>query len=225
MHYIFLIINLFLVVIPFCLLLNKSVFKLKALQSAILPAVITAVVFSTIGALLIYLNVFNFNNSFLINVFIGALPIEYCLFSFSFSFVAICFYNYLNSLFLNNNLQKFSLSVSNLLLGVCIAILFFSYAKWYPAITFSLLLLLLFYIEYVNKLRFMYRFYRAFFLCLILFYACYGLLCNLPIIQYNANQTMVLKIYAIPLESHFFTLLMCLFAVYLLELFKSKTAK
>jgi hypothetical protein len=70
----------------------------------------------------------------------------------------------------------------------------------------------------------MYRFYRAYLVCLIPFYICYGIICNLPIIQYQATETIKLKVANIPLENHFYIMGMLLLAVYLSEFFEKRAA-
>lgn len=134
-------------------------------------------------------------------------------------------YRFFNTKFPNNNLDKFSLSVSNLILGICVAMLFFGYLKGYTLVTFLILFTLLLYIEYKNKLRFMYRFYRTYFALLIPFY----LLCSLAKDQapllYNQNATLKLNLVYLPIEVYFYFMGMLLMTIYLFEFFKSKAAQ
>ena len=71
----------------------------------------------------------------------------------------------------------------------------------------------------------MYRFYRAFVVCLIPFYLSYGILCNIPIIGYNAAETNDVNLFKIPFENHFYMMGMLLLGVYFMEVFKSRQAK
>lgn len=225
MTYSFLLLDLLLILIPIALSFDKNVVAKDQLRF-IMPAVLVpGIVFSTITIIFTLLGVWGFNPSFLIGTYYRTVPIEQYLFFFAFSFAGLGVYNYLNIKFPNNHLQKFSLSVSNLMLGICVAFIFFAYAKWYTVVTFSVLLLLLLYIEYLNKLRFMYRFYRAYVACLIPFYISYGLLCNLPTLSYNRNETVKLSLANIPLENHFYLMAMLLLSVYLFEFFKQRKTK
>lgn len=224
MNYIFLLLNLFLFLIPICLSFDKKVFPVGQLKSTIAATLITGIIFSAIAIFFTLFKVWSFDSVFLSGVYYRGLPLEQYLFSFTFTFAGLGIYQFLNAKFPNNQLQKFSLSVSNLMLGVCVAFLFFAYAKWYTVITFSILLILLLYIEYLNKLRFMYRFYRAYLVCLIPFYICYGIICNLPIVQYQAAETIKLKLQNIPLENHFYIMGMLLLAVYAFEFFEKRAA-
>ena len=224
MTYTFLLLNLFLFLIPFCFSIDKKVFEVAHIKSAIVPALIVTVIFSETGVFLANLKVWAFNPAYLIGVNYRKLPLEMYVFYFTFSFACLSIYNYLNAKFTNNDLQKYSLAVSNLLLGICIAFLFFAYTKWYTALTFAILVLLLLYVEYRNQLRFMYKFYRAYLVCLVPFYVCYGILCNLPILQYQATETIDTNLFNIPFENHFYLMGMLLLGVYLMEFLKSRSA-
>lgn len=226
MTYNFLFIDLFLLLIPIMLLLTTKVFLGAHLRAILLPSLLSSIIFSGIATLFAFFKIWTFNPNNLIGFYYKSLPLEHYIFVFAFSLAGLSIYTYLNNKFTNNSLQRFSLAVSNLLLGLCIAFLFFAYTKWYTVIAFSVLFVLIFYIEYVNhKLRFMYRFYRAYVVMLIPFYVCYGFLCNLPIIEYQFTATTGMKLANIPLENHFYMMAMLLSVVYLFELFKVGEAK
>jgi hypothetical protein len=218
----FLFLNLFLILIPFVLALDKKVYVFENIRSIIIPSLIVLVIFSEIAVFLTGLSAWNFNPAYLVGINYRGLPLEQYLFIFTFSFAGLGIYNYLNSKFPKNDLQKYSLALSHALIGVCVAMLFFAYTKWYPAITFSFLMLLLIGVEYFNTLRFMYKFYRAFIIALIPFYICFGIICNLPITTYETSENLGFNLFKIPLENHFFMMGMLLLGVYLLEGFKSR---
>lgn len=221
MTYIFLYLNLFLFIIPIFLSSQKKI----DLRSLLLPSFIVTLIFSETGVFFAGQKVWSFNPDYLLGLNYRQLPLEMYLFYFTSSFSGLGIYQYLNVKFPNNDLQKYGLACSNLLLGITVAMLFFAYTKWYSVTTFTLLFLLLLYIEYRNQLRFMYKFYRAFVICLIPFYISYGILCNLPIISYQAKETVDLNLFSIPFENHFYMMGMLLLGVYLMELIKSRYAK
>ena len=222
MTYTFLILNLFLVLIPFALKFDRNVVNVDKLKSIILPSLIVTFVFSEVAVFLTGLKAWNFNTAYLIGASYRGLPLEEYIFLFAFSFAGLGVYNYLNAKFPTNDLQKYSLTLSNLMMGICIAFLFFGYTKWYTAITFAFLLLLFFGVEYINKLRFMYRFYRAFVAILIPFYFVYAIICNLPIVTYDTAQNVRFSLFKIPFENYFFMMATLLLGVYLFETLKSR---
>lgn len=225
MNHIFLYLNLFLFLIPFALVADKKVFALSGIRSLIMPSLIVTIVFSETGVFFAGLKVWTFDPAYVLGITYRQLPLDMYLFYFTSSFACLGIYTYLNLKFPKNDLQKYSLSLSHLLLGIMVAILFFAYTKWYTVTTFTLLFLLMLYIEYKNQLRFMYRFYRAFVVCLIPFYISYGILCNVPIISFNVKEIIDVNLFKIPFESHFYMMGMLLLGVYFLEVFKSRQAK
>jgi hypothetical protein len=225
MSHIFLYLNLFLFLIPIALAIDKKVFTIKKIRFLIVPSLIVTIIFSETGVFFAGLKVWTFDPAYLVGITYRQLPLEMYLFYFTFSFANLGIYNYLNAKFPKNDLQKYSLSLSNLMLGIMVAILFFAYTKWYTATTFTLLFLLMLYIEYKNQLRFMYKFYRAFVVCLIPFYISFGILCNIPIITYKATETINVNLFKIPFETHFYMMGMLLLGIYFTEVFKSRNAK
>lgn len=203
-------------------MLDRKVNGVEKIKTIILPSFIVTFIVSEVAVFLTGVKAWSFNVAYLVGVSYRGLPLEEYLFIFSFSFAGLGIYNYLNAKFPNNDLQKYSLAVSNLMVGIGIAFLFFGHAKWYTLIVFAFLLLLLFGVEYINRIRFMYRFYRAFLVMLLPFYGIYIYMCNLPIIQYDANQHVKITLAKVPLENHFLMMSTLLLGVYVFEFFKSR---
>lgn len=224
MKFTFLLLALGLLILPFVFHLDKKIFKDGNFKAALGASLTSAIVFAAITVVLQLLGIVAFDVNNTIGVIFKDVPLEQYLLYFSFSFVAISVYLYFNIKFPNNNLQKYSLALSNLLLGLCVAFLFFSYPKWYTLSAFATLLILLFLIEYAGRLRFMYRAYRAFALMLIPFYIVYGFLFWNQTLLIAKNQLTGMYVAKIPVENHFIALSMLLVAIYMFEFFKSKKA-
>ena len=213
------LLNLILVLVPFLLTLDKraEVFKdWKALFPSVALSGIVAVIIKIIFTRY-KLVIYDYSQTSGISFF--EVPGESALFCFTVPFAGICIYNYLNSRFPKNEFEKYSLALSNIFLGLSIAIIFFAYTKAYPVITFSLFLLLLLYIEYINTYRFMYRFYRVYGL-FILLYALSQLLFNKREVAYHVAHTIKFNIAYVPFENYFLLGLLLLSAIYLFEFFK-----
>lgn len=222
MKYTFLLLTLGIFLLPLIFHLDKKIFKEGNFRHALGASLISAIIFSTMAVVLQLFGILNFNVNNTVGIFFKEIPLEQYLLNFSFSFTAISLYQYLNIKFSNNSLQKYSLALSNLLLGLCVAFLFFGYPKWYTLSTFATLLILLLFIEYVGKLRFMYRAYRAFVLLLIPFYLVYGVLFWNDMLIVAKNQLTGMYIFRIPVENHFLALSMLLVSIYMFEFFRSK---
>lgn len=220
MNFTYLLLALGILVIPMVLLFVKKTSFNQTIKFAIPAVLITGLAFSVFATILVVAGVWSFHPAYLTGVSLWKIPVEEFLFSVAISLAGIGVYVSLNAFFPNNALDKFSLSFSNLLMGICVAMLIFTYTKWYSAISFGALFVLIFYIEYLNKLRFMYKFYRGFLAALVLFYIAYGIISTLPVISYR--DVINLRLGAIPFESHFYFMGMLLMSVYLFELFKSR---
>jgi hypothetical protein len=225
MTYTYLILAIFLLLIPFCFTIDSKIFKPAILKSTIVPSVVVTVIFSEAAVFFAIKKIWVFNPIYVLGSYYRSLPVEGYLFIFAFSFAGLGIYNYLNAKFPKNYFQKYSFALSNLLFGVFIAILFFAHKLWFPLITGVMALVLLVGVEYMNRLRFMYRFYRAYAACLIPFYIVYGLIGNLPIITYSKVETFDFALAKIPFENHIYMMGMLLLGVYLLEYFKNRVAK
>lgn len=222
MTYTFLVLNLFIFLIPFVLLLDRKVSGVENLKYIVLPSFIVTFIVSEVAVFLTGVKAWSFNSDYLVGVSYRGLPLEEYIFIFAFSFAGLGIYNYLNAKFPNNDLQKYSLAVSNLMIGIGIAFLFFGHTKWYTLIIFAFLLLLLFGVEYINRIRFMYRFYRTFLVMLLPFYGIYVFMCNLPIVLYDTAQNVRISLAKVPLENHFLMMTILLLAVYSFEIIKSR---
>lgn len=221
MNLTYLLLALGILVIPILLLFVKKTNFYQTIKFALPAVVITALIFSFFATLFVIFGAWVFNPTYLSGTKLWIIPIEECVFYLTSCLAGIAIYQSLNVFFPENALDKFSLSMSNLMLGICIAMLFFAHLKWYSTLTFGVLFVMILYIEYLNKLRFSYRFYRGYLASLLFFYLAYGIMTTLPVITYM--DTLDLRIGAIPFESHFYFMAMLLMSVYLFEWIKSKS--
>lgn len=225
MNYTFLLTDLALLILPVVLfLLDKPAFA-KTGKFIILAVLINVFVFSVPTEFLTQLKVIVFNPPYLTGMTLWELPVEELLLSLILPLAGLSVYLFLNARYPDNTNDKYSLAVSNIMLGICIAMLFFGYQKLYTLFTFSILLVFMVYIEYVNKIRFMYRFYRAYLLMLIPFYLVYGVLTIMPVLQFNAAETLKFNLLQIPFETPFYFMGMMLLSVFLFEVFKSRARR
>lgn len=223
MKFVFLILALGLLALPLFFHLHKKIFKDGILKAALRASFISAVVFSAVVITLQERGTLLFDIAHTTGMVLAGVPLEQYLLNFTFGFAAIGLYYYLNIRFPKNNLQKYSLAFSNLLLGLCIAFLFFGYTKWYTLLTFSTLLLVLLFIEYVGRLRFMYRAYRTFAVMLLPFYVVYAVLFGMGIIAANPQELVGMYVLKIPIESHFMALSLILLGIYLFEFYRKRS--
>jgi lycopene cyclase domain-containing protein len=226
MNYTYLLINLAVIFFPLVLSFDKKVHFFSKWKFVFPAILITGIVFLIWDILFTKLNVWSFNPNYIIGINLLGLPLEEILFFLTVPYACVFIYECLNVYFPKNNLQKYSLAISNLLLGICVAMLFFGHGRWYTFINFGFLLLVLGYVEYINsKHRFMYRFFRAYLVSLIPFYIVNGYLTAIPVVIYNSRENVGFNLGSIPFEDHFYLMSLLLMNVYLYEVFKSKGGK
>jgi hypothetical protein len=202
-------------------LLAKTGYLWKPILISVFGA---GVVFTTLALLIKRLGVVSYDLSHFIGDDGAGIPYEIILSSFLFPYTGISIYNFLNKRYPAQTYEKYSLALSNVLMGLCIAMIFFAYSKWYPLIVFSVMLISLFLVEYKNKIRFMYRFYRAYLVSLIAF-----LLVSVPFhitnyIKYLEVHTVKFNLLYVPFESYFYFFSQVLISILLFEIFKKKYA-
>lgn len=224
MKFVFLILALAPLLLPLIFQIDKQIFKDGNLRTAFGASLVATILFSAITVVLYLLGLVSYEAQNTLSVSFKDIPVEQYLLHFSLSFTGISLYQYLNLRFPKNDLQKYSLAFSNLLLGLCVAFLFFGYPKWYTMLTFATLLLVLLLIEYVGKLRFMYRAYRAFVFMLVPLLIVYGVLAWNNVVVATANGVSGLHIVKVPVETLFMFLSALLVSIYMFEFFKSKRA-
>lgn len=226
MNYIYLLINVAVIFFPLILSFDKRVHFFSKWKFVLPAILLTGLVFLIWDLLFVKLNVWSFNPNYIVGIHFFGLPLEEMLFFLTVPYACIFIYECLNAYFPNNDLQKYSFSISNLFLGLCIAILFFGYNRWYTLINFGFLFIVLAYVEYINvELRFMYKFYRAYLVSLIPFYIVNGFLTSIPVVLYNDKQNLGFRVGTIPFEDHFYLMGLLLMNIYLYEVFKSKAAR
>ncbi|WP_293788758.1 lycopene cyclase domain-containing protein [uncultured Pedobacter sp.] len=226
MNYTYLLINIAVIFFPLVLSFDKKVHFFSKWKFVFPAILLTGIVFLIWDILFTKLNVWSFNPDYLVGINLFGLPLEEMLFFLTVPYACVFIYECLNIYFPKSNLQKYSLAVSNLFLGLSVALLFFGYNRWYTLINFGFLLIVLAYVEYVNvKFRFMYRFYRAYLVSLVPFYIVNGFLTAVPVVIYNDKENIGFRVGTIPFEDHFYLMSLLLMNVFLYEFFKSRAVK
>lgn len=196
-------------------------FKLASSRTTMCAAIaITGVFNVAMTYLFVALRVLSFGESMIMGPKAAGVPVEQLILCFLLPYAFLGIYFYLNTLRPPQKTDKYSLSISNVLMGLSIAMIFFAYNKALAAITFSIMLLILFYVEYRSTLRFMLSFYRAYLFALVLFLMIFVPLHIGSFYRYAQPGTIELKLAYIPFEGFFYFLTMGLISVFSYELIK-----
>lgn len=222
MKYTYLLINFLTVIFPVALSFDKRVQFYKSWRYIWPGMLITGLVFLFWDVLFVLKNVWSFNPDRVIGLNIFHLPLEEVLFFLTVPFACIFIYACLNYYVRWQLSPRISEGISNLLIGLSAALVFFYHARLYTLVTFALLLVLLIVLQYIIKSKWLPRFYVAFVVSLIPFYIVNGILTAIPVVLYNNAQNMHIRVGTIPFEDHFYSMALLLMNVGLFEYFRSK---
>lgn len=158
--------------------------------------------------------VWGFNSDYLIGVDLYNLPLEEVLFFVCIPYACLYTYHCFSIFFKEKNFSSVENIISIGLLLTLIPVTLVSYDKLYTAITGSLLILLITYLKYIAKVKWLGLFYITYAVLLIPFSIVNGLLTGFsypqPIVWYNNAENLGIRLVTIPVEDIFYGMLLIL---------------
>jgi lycopene cyclase domain-containing protein len=219
--YLYLSLNLLSFIVPFLFsFYPKANFSRK--WKYVLPAIlITAVIFICWDELFTRMGVWGFNPRYLTGIYIFSLPLEEVLFFFCIPYACIFTYFALNYLVEKDHLFPHQELISSVLIFGLLLFGCYNIAKWYTGVTFLLTGAFLAYQLLKLRPRYMGRFYFAFIFILVPFFVVNGVLTGSfidePVVWYNNEENLGIRIGTVPVEDVFYGLLMILMSISLAE--------
>lgn len=221
-HYSYLLLNILSVVFPFILSFDKKVAFYKHWKYMFPAIAITGVFFVAWDMLFTAWGVWSFNPEFILGIYVFNLPLEEVLFFLCVPYSCVFIYEVMNAYVSRDILggcgKKISMLISLLSLTACIVY----YDKTYTLVNAGICFLLVMFATFVYQFKNLGRFYVAYFIALVPFLICNGLITGLPIVDYNNNENMGIRIYCIPLEDAFYCLSLLLLTILLMDYFKNR---
>lgn len=219
--HLYLAIDLLTILIPFLAsFYAKAPFykKWKFLWVAIL---VPAIIFLLWDEIFTRANVWGFNSKYVTGFYIGTLPIEEILFFVCIPYACVFTYFALNHLIERDYLFPHQELISSALIILLLVAGVYHVEKWYTGVTFVSLALLLAYQMLKMRVRYMGRFYFAYFLILIPFFIVNGILTGSflgeEVVWYNNQHTLSIRLGTIPLEDLFYAMMLILLNVGIFE--------
>jgi lycopene cyclase domain-containing protein len=223
-QYTYLLINFFTILVPLLFSFEKRINFYKQWKYLFPAILITGGFFIIWDHYLTAWNVWSFNPMYITGLQLWNLPIEEWLFFLTVPYSCMFIYVALNQLIKRDTLKVYSKSITIGLIIILSVIVVFNSSRLYTAIKLSLCVLMLIWI--IKKdYTFMGKFYRAYFISLIPFFLVNGLLTALPVVIYNDNENLGIRIGTIPVEDTMYTLLLLLMNVVLFEYFRRRKVK
>lgn len=217
--YTYLLIDFFSILVPLLFSFEKRIFFIKKMPALFPALIITGSFFIIWDHYMTIWNVWGFNKAYVSGLYLWDLPIEEWLFFIAIPYSCIFIYESLNFLIKSDQINKFAKNISVVLCVILSVTVLFNFGKLYTSIKFILAVLMLVF-TIVKKPPFMGKFYRAYLVSLIPFFIVNGLLTSIPVVTYNNNENLGIRLGTIPIEDTIYLLLLLLMNIVIYEFFK-----
>jgi lycopene cyclase domain-containing protein len=193
----------------------------------VLPGIaVTAIVFIGLDITFTAIGVWGFNPDYLIGIYLFNLPLEEVLFFICIPYACCFTYFALNNLVEKDYLYPHHELISSALIFVLMLTGGYFINKAYTGVTFILTAMFLAYQMLKLRPRYMGRFYFAFAFMLLPFFIINGILTGSfiaePVVWYNNQQNLGIRMGTIPIEDTFFGMLMILLSITIAEELENK---
>ena len=213
------------VLIPFILSFDKKVAFFRNWKYLFPATLITAAVFIIWDIYFTKHNVWWFNKDFVTGLFIQGLPVEEWLFFIIIPYCCIFIYE-VSRAYLKKEWKGFIIPVNIILFIIFLVITLVNIDRIYTAVNFGMATFIIgpqFFLK--THKTWMFHFYVAYALSLIPFFLVNGVLTSMPVVGYNDEENLAMRIYTIPVEDFAYLVNLLLMNLTLYEFFKSRSLK
>lgn len=167
--------------------------------------------------------IWRFNSDFVTSINILNLPIEEWLYFLAVPYLGVFIFEFIKHRFLKFERPNLFLAISLILLVLFGILAYFTRQKLYPFFTFFLLSIYLAYTIFRNRFKKHYtKFYLAYFVMLVPFILISVVLTALPIIEYNPDHILGIRLFSIPVENFASLFLLLLMNITIYEYLKDR---
>lgn len=223
-QYTYLLINLACISIPFAFSFYKKHAFYKEWKPFFWSCFLVALFFLVWDEIFTQKEFWGFNPDYLTGIYIGHLPVEEILFFICIPYA--CSFTYFAFTYLvpakesSKKLNQINYALGLFLLGLSLM----NYYKWYSFLTF---LFCGIFLLYLRKMKVnLYYYYLAFITILPFFFISNGILTGSflekPIVWYNNQENLGIRMFTIPVEDTFYGMLLIFGNIYFHQLFKEK---
>jgi lycopene cyclase domain-containing protein len=222
MKYEYLLINFLTILFPLALSFDKKVAFYKSWKYIWPGMTLTGLFFLVWDVFFTMQGVWSFNDDYIVGIKFFQLPLEEMLFFLTVPFACVFIYACLNRYVKWQMPDMAADIITNAIIVYATLNCGFNYNKLYTLVTFALSIAVLIVVRYIMRAPWLNRFYLAYAVCLIPFYLVNGFLTSIPIVLYNNAQNLHSRVATIPVEDHFYLLVLLLMNVAFFEFFKKK---
>lgn len=222
----YLLVNLAAVIIPFAFSFHPSI-RFHRRYSTFWPACLfVAAIFILWDMWFTHIGVWGFNPTHLTEARIFNLPVEEILFFICIPYACVFTYHCFKKLNVPAPGSQVQKVVTLILSAVLLTLVTTHPDRAYTVTTFTLLSVSLLILQFISRPEWLGRFYVSYLVLLIPFFAVNGILTGScleqPVVWYNDNENLGLRLLTIPVEDVFYGMLLIIWNVALMEILDSR---
>jgi lycopene cyclase domain-containing protein len=220
-------VDFFCIIFPFLFSFHPKINFFKQWKYFFLPCIIIATLFIAWDILFTHWGVWRFNPSYILGVYFLNLPIEEIFFFVCVPYACVFTYYSITLFFNFYFLNKIAFNFSWILVVTLLVVALFNLQKLYTSVTFILLAILLI-ILYLKRVNYLSPFFVSFIIILIPFFISNGILTGSfikePVVIYNNDYNLNIRLFTIPLEDTFYGMLLLLMNISGFEFLKTRNS-
>jgi lycopene cyclase domain-containing protein len=220
-------VDFFCIIFPFLFSFHPKINFFKQWKYFFLPCIIIATLFIAWDILFTHWGVWRFNPSYILGVYFLNLPIEEIFFFVCVPYACVFTYYSITLFFNFSFLNKMAFNFSWILVVTLLVVALFNLQKLYTSVTFILLAILLI-ILYLKRVNYLSPFFVSFIIILIPFFISNGILTGSfikePVVIYNNDYNLNIRLFTIPLEDTFYGMLLLLMNISGFEFLKTRNS-
>lgn len=202
---------------PFLYSFDKRISFYKRWPSLFISIGIVAAFFVLWDIWFTYENVWSFNDHYVSGFYLFKLPLEEWLFFVIIPYACVFIYDSLKYFVKKDFLRPVAPLLTFALVILLLVFSIFSTGKIYTQSTFLLTALCLCVHFFLFRDRFLGRFYLAYLVHLIPFFAVNGVLTAIPVVMYNESENLGIRIGTVPVEDSIYSMLLLLLNITIYE--------
>ncbi len=222
----YLIIDLASVIVPFLFSFHPKIQFYKKWKALFPALLVSFLIFIPWDIVFTQIGIWGFNSDYLIGINFFNLPFEEALFFICIPYACVFSYYCFNKFMKTDHFYKVENKVSIFLVLFLLILSALNYNRLYTSVTFTALALLILFLKFVLKINWLHKFYFSYCILLIPFFIVNGLLTGAatvePVVRYNNNQNLGIRMLTIPFEDIFYGMFLLLLTVSVYEYFSKK---
>lgn len=221
-HYTYLLLNIVTLLGPLALSFDKKVAFYRSWKSLFPAMLITGALFLIWDVLFTEAGVWHFNPDYVLGVYFLGLPIEEWMFFFTVPYASVFIYACMRTYFPTWEFRKGGKLVAWAMIAITLLVGILTTEKAYTSVTAFLLASWFILVMFSGKSDFLGHFFQTWVIDLIPLFVINGVLTALPVVVYNNEENLSIRLGTIPLEDLFYNMLLLLMNVSLYEFFRQR---